>query len=117
MLTLQGESTEPLIEKEQLLLECIIIIVGGWPQPFLTWLLDGTPIFTSSRVEIDTDSGDRDDGLYYVSSTFTISSTIAGDSGVYACRADLQIPSVPSLVGTANVTIQGQLAVKYLVPL
>ncbi len=111
MLTLQGEPTEPLIEKDQLLLECIIIITGGWPQPFLTWLLDGTPVFTSSRLEIDTDSGKGDDGLYYVSSTFTISSTIAGDSGMYTCRADLQIPNAPSLFGTASVTIQGQLAI------
>ncbi len=30
---------------------------------------------------------------------------------MYTCRADLQIPNAPSLFGTANVTIQGQLAI------
>lgn len=105
-LTLLGQPPAPLTEQDQLMLECYV--VEGWPQPAITWLLNGVPVFSSSRVEIITETGNTENGLYYVNSTFTIFSVITGDSGNYSCRANLGIPDTPSLVGTASVIVQGK---------
>ncbi len=107
-LTLRGQPTRPLTERDRLALECDV--ADGWPEPSVTWLFNGIPVFSSVRVDIATNSSTRENGLYYVRSTFTIPSTIPGDSGIYSCSAAQGIPGVPPLVATTNVTVQGEYA-------
>ena len=105
-LDLIGESNRQLTEKDQLVLECIA--TNGFSQPFFTWLLNGVPLFSSDRVQINTVTNQENDGLFTVNSTLTILSTLPSDSGVYTCRANLE---ASSLARSTNVTIQGLLIV------
>ena len=105
-LTLSGEPTIALTEKDQLELVCTA--VGGWPEPSLVWLLDGTLLISSSRVDVDATTIQGEDGLFVATSTLTIPSVQPDqDTGIYTCRADPNIPDIPSLSLDANITVQG----------
>ena len=104
--TLQAEASIQLLEKDQLLLNCSA--TEGWRQPSLSWLLYGALILQSSgRVGITSQISEEDSGLFSVYSSLSIMYTLTEDSGVYTCRADLNIPDIPTLARSTNVTVQG----------
>ena len=105
-LTITGRQDGSLTEGDELELVCSAS--ESWPQPRVQWLLNNIPLFSSSRVEIDTDSVESDSGLYLTTSTLSLSSVIPEDTGNYTCVVSVDIPDTPPLSRVVSITVQGE---------
>lgn len=105
-LSITGAPRDPLTEGDQLELVCSA--EESSESPVFVWIINGVPLTRSnSRIEIETTSTETE-GLYTATSTLNIRSTLPGeDTGIYVCRVDINIPEVPSLSRSVEVTVQG----------
>ena len=97
-----------LLKRTEIQLQCSLS--DAWPLPELVLSKDDTPLVNStSRLQIDFIIFMTEDGLYRVSSSLSINSSIPEDSGQYSCRADIQVPdtAIPSRNVFITVTRRG----------
>ena len=75
----------------------------------LVWSRDDVEIANSSRIRIESNVYETDNGLYLASSNLTIPSSVPDDSGRYNCSVEIDIPdvTVPPMSVSITVAMRG----------